>query len=76
MIPFPKVNIPTKTAQYHIVDQFLSTPYWSEENKTLFTADVTAEYPYAPPGFLQQMNTFELCRRKNRPFPCILQSIV
>lgn len=59
MIPFPKVIISEKTKEYKIVEQFLTTPYWSEENKGLFIDDINVEYPFAPPGMIQKMIPFE-----------------
>lgn len=59
MISFPKINKIKKTLQYKIVEQFLMTPYWGENNKELFADDIEVEYPYAPPGMIQKMIPFE-----------------
>ncbi len=59
MIPFPEVKITEKTKQYHIMERFLTTPYWDTENRDLFAPDVEVEFPFAPPGMIQQMRPFE-----------------
>lgn len=59
MIKFPSITIGEKDARYRLVERFLQTPYWAEENRELFCEDIVAEYPFAPPGMLQRMIPFE-----------------
>ena len=55
MIPFPEVVIQEKTAEYKLVETFLTTPYFDEANEDLIADDIDAEFPYAPPGMYQKM---------------------
>jgi ketosteroid isomerase-like protein len=59
MVPFPKVRIAEKNAQYELVRKFLASEFWKPEYDNLFADEIIVDLPYAPPGMLQHLSAFE-----------------
>lgn len=59
MIPFPEVRVSEKTTNYYVVEKYLINDFWLQEHDGMFADDITADFPYAPPGMIQHMTAYE-----------------
>jgi ketosteroid isomerase-like protein len=55
----PPVAAAEQTPQYQLVHQFVTSHFWEETYDALFSKDLVADFPHAPPGMLQHLDRFE-----------------
>lgn len=53
-----QTGVRTDTADYALVKEFASVPYWRPEYRKMFAEDFSIFLPYAPMGWLQYMDAY------------------